>query len=176
MATPRSPPLLNPFRFLGVDPVQVSSYRGPPTDRPPDRPFRGRSVYGRCSLERASTQCPVYHLASFLSLAHSLSGNVTPLQKLQFSVWTPSDCQVPSQVGSSHEFNRVLSWMHPRCGHFRSKRVPSQRHVPTPDSAAFNGTAGPSYPSFRGLSCTTGVPGLRAVVQCSPAPRWGQTK
>jgi hypothetical protein len=81
-------------------------------------PFRDRSVFGGCSLERASTQCPGYHLASFLSLAHSLSGNATPLRKLQFSVWTPSDCQVPSQVGSSHEFNRVPSWMHPTCGHY----------------------------------------------------------
>jgi hypothetical protein len=114
--------------------------------------------------------------ASFLSLAHSLSGNATPLQKLQIRAWTPSNCQVPWQVGSSRKFNRVLSWMHPACGRFRLKRVPSQRYVPTPDSAEFNGTVGPRYPSTGSLSCTTGVPGLRAVVRCSQGPRWGQTK
>jgi hypothetical protein len=36
--------------------------------------------------------------------------------------WNPSDyAQDPSQVGSSHEVNRELSWMLPRCGRFRVK-------------------------------------------------------
>jgi hypothetical protein len=121
----------NPLGVRGVDAVQGPSHRWPPTDRPPDRPDRGRSVYGGCSLERASTQSPVYHLASFLSLLHSLSGRSAPFAEIAiYGVRKPSDCQVPSQVGSSHEFDRVLSWMHPRCG--RLRRVSSQRYVPRP--------------------------------------------
>jgi hypothetical protein len=58
--------------------VQVSSHRGPPTHRPPDRPDRGRSVSGGCSQERANTRNPVVRLASSLSLAHSLSGKSAP--------------------------------------------------------------------------------------------------
>jgi hypothetical protein len=89
----------------------------PPTDRPPDRPDRGRSVYGGCSQERVSTRYPVHQLASSLFLAHSLSGRSTPFAVTAiFGVRKASDyAQVPSQVGSSHEVNRVVSWMHPRC-------------------------------------------------------------
>jgi hypothetical protein len=64
----KGPMAKNPLGPRGVDAVQVSSHRGPPTDRPPDRPDRGRSVYGGCPLESASTQSPVCHLASSLSL------------------------------------------------------------------------------------------------------------
>jgi hypothetical protein len=106
----KGPVAKNPLGARGVDGVQVSTHRGPPTDRPPDRPDRGRSVYGGCSLERASTQSPVFHLASSLSLAHSLSGKSTPFAEIALKgVRKPSDCQVPSQDGSSHEFDRVLS-------------------------------------------------------------------
>jgi hypothetical protein len=95
----------------------------PPTDRPPDRPDRGRGVSGGCSQERANTRGPVVQLASSLSLAHSLSGKSAPFAaNANLGVQKPSDCQVPSQVGSSHEVNRGLSWMLPRCGRFRVKR------------------------------------------------------
>jgi hypothetical protein len=114
----------NPLGGRGVDAVQVSCHRRPPTDRPPDRPGRGRSVSGGCSQERADTQYPVVIcLASPLSLAYSLSGKSTPFaENAILGVQKPSDCQVPSQDGSSYEVNRELSWMLPRCGRFRVKR------------------------------------------------------
>jgi hypothetical protein len=75
-------------------------------------------------------------LASSLCLGHSLNGNATPLQKLQIKVRTPLNCQASSQAGSSLEFNRVLSWMHPRCGRFR-----------------VNGSVCDKLPPFPNLSC-----------------------
>jgi hypothetical protein len=106
-----------------VDAVQMFIHREPPTDRPPDRPDRGRSVSGGCSQEMVSTRYPVHQLASSLFLAHSLSGRSTPFAATAiYGVWKPSDCQASSHVGSSHEVNRVLSWMHPRCGRFMAKR------------------------------------------------------
>jgi hypothetical protein len=120
-------------------------------------------VNGGCSLERAGTLYPVYHLASSLCLGYSLSGNTPPMQSMQINVWSPSDCQASSQAGSSLVSSRVQSWMHPRCGRFRvngyvcdklspfpnlSRNLsPPRRFLATPDSAAFNSTAGTSHPS-----------------------------
>jgi predicted nucleic acid-binding Zn-ribbon protein len=42
----KGPMAKNPLGARGVDAVQVSSHRGPPTDRPPDRPDPGKSVSG----------------------------------------------------------------------------------------------------------------------------------
>jgi hypothetical protein len=166
----------NPLGSRGVDAVQVSSHRGPPTDRPPDRPDKGRSVFGGCSLERASTQSPVCQLASSLVLDHSLSGNATPLQKLQSKVWTPSYCQASPQAGSSQEFNRVLSWMHPTCGRYRLneylRRGTSQHQTQRCSMAQRDRVTRPHRVLDRHHLCH----GLRAVSGCSREPSWGQTK
>jgi hypothetical protein len=145
------------------------------------------------SQERVSTQFPVDCLAS-LYPAHSLSGMSFPVAAMQHFLRgkKPSNsCQVSSQGSSSHEVNRVLSWMHPRCRRFRVKRdtcvthshpssnlgrnlSPVRGFLTTPDSAAFNATS--RQPSHIGGSlCTPRVPGLRAVVRCSCEPRGGQT-
>jgi hypothetical protein len=48
----------------GLEAVQVSSHRGPPTDRPPDIPPGKVGVFAGCLLERAGTPS-VSQLASF---------------------------------------------------------------------------------------------------------------
>jgi hypothetical protein len=52
----------NPLGIRGVDAVQVSSHRGPPTDRPPDHAYVKESLGGVCRRGQA----PVI-LASWLS-------------------------------------------------------------------------------------------------------------
>jgi hypothetical protein len=42
----KGPTAKNTLGARGVDAEQVSGHRGPPTDRPPDRPDRGRNVSG----------------------------------------------------------------------------------------------------------------------------------
>jgi hypothetical protein len=139
-------------------------------------------------LEMASTQIPVCHLASFLCLDHSLGGNATPLQKLQIGAWTPSYCQTSSQVGTSLEFNRVLSWMHPRCGRFRVNGYVCCIRQPFPNlSRNLSLRAGflPHLIQRRSIAQCGRVTlplgsllhhrvhGPRAVVRCSQVPRWG---
>jgi hypothetical protein len=58
----------------GSEAVQVSSHRGPPTDRPPDKPVE-TSVFAGCSEERPNAR-RTYQLASFARSSHCLSGNV----------------------------------------------------------------------------------------------------
>jgi hypothetical protein len=40
----------------GLEAIQVSSHRGPPTDRPPDIPRNALGVFVGCSQERANTR------------------------------------------------------------------------------------------------------------------------
>jgi hypothetical protein len=54
----------------------VSSHRGPPTDRPPDKP-REVGVFAGCLLERAGTRHS--QLASFSRGSNCSSGNASPL-------------------------------------------------------------------------------------------------
>jgi hypothetical protein len=160
----------NPLGVQGVDAVQVSSHRGPPTDRPPHRPLDTVSVSGG-----SSTQDPVYQLASSLCLDHSLSGKSTPFAaNAIYGVQKPSFCQASSQADSSHEFNWGLSWMPPRCG--RLRRVSSLRYVPHSIQRCSSAqrdrvTCPPRVPD-----CTTRVTGPRALVGCSREPRWGAAK
>jgi hypothetical protein len=150
----------------------------PPTDRPPDRPDRGRSVSGGCSLERANTQYPVYHLASSLCLDHSMSGKATPFAaNANLFVRTPLYCQTSSQVGSSHEFDRVLSWMHPRCGRYRHNEYLRRGTSPHPiQRCSMAQRDRVTRPSAKGSDMHHLCYGLWAVSGCSREPRWGQTK
>jgi hypothetical protein len=67
----------NLLGLRGAQAVQVSSHRGPPTDRPPDKPL-GVSVFAGCSEERPNT-CRFHQLASFTRSSHCSSGNVSSL-------------------------------------------------------------------------------------------------
>jgi hypothetical protein len=67
----------NLLGLRGAQAVQVSSHRGPPTDRPPDKP-PGVSVFAGCSEERPNTR-QFHQLASFARSSHCSSGNVSSL-------------------------------------------------------------------------------------------------
>jgi hypothetical protein len=69
----------NLLGLRGTDSVQVSSHRGPPTDRPPDIPPPALSVLAGCSEERPNTYRAHYQLASFARSSYCSSGNVAPL-------------------------------------------------------------------------------------------------
>jgi hypothetical protein len=107
----------NPLGVRGVDAVQVSSHRGPPTDRPPDRPDAGLGVVRGCLQERADTPCS-NQLASFSCLDHSMSGKATPFAaNANILVRTPLYYQASSQTGTSHFVSRrVRSWVHTDAG------------------------------------------------------------
>jgi hypothetical protein len=62
----------------GLEPVQMSSHRGPPTDRPPDKPPPWKGAFAGCSQERANTQRTAYRLASCFRGQHCSSGNASP--------------------------------------------------------------------------------------------------
>jgi hypothetical protein len=57
----------------GTEAIQVSSHRGPPTDRPPDKPPPKVSVFAGCSQERANTLC-IRRLASLCRSSRCLRG------------------------------------------------------------------------------------------------------
>jgi hypothetical protein len=179
----------NPLGIRGVDAVQVSSHRGPPTDRPPDRPCIGKGVVRGCLQERAGTR-HVSQPAFFARVGHSLSGNASPLQKMQIKAWTPSDCHASFAAANFSQdiSRRVRSWRHTSGDRSRAKR----------DTCVTNGHLSSNLGrnlSLRGgflsrtesagsmaqrdnrrLDCTSPRPGLRVVVRCSQAPLWGQTK
>jgi hypothetical protein len=66
----------NLLGLRGTEAIQVSSHRGPPTDRPPDKPVE-TSVFAGCSEERPNTR-RTYQLASFACRPLCLSGKVAP--------------------------------------------------------------------------------------------------
>jgi hypothetical protein len=176
----------NPLGVHGVDAVQVSSHRGPPTDRPPDRPCIGKGVVRGCLQERAGTRHFISQLAFFARVGHSLSGNATPLQKMQIKVWTPSDCHASSQAGSSQQI-WVQSWMHPRCGRFRVNGYVCCTRKPFPNlsrNLSLRGGFLPHPIQRRSMAQRDNrrswlhFPATRPTGRCpvQPRPRWGQTK
>jgi hypothetical protein len=82
-----------------VDPTQLSARRGPPTDRPPDKPPPWKGASRGCLRERAGTR-HASQLASFTRGTYSLSGNATPLQKMQIEVCMPSNYSTSFAAGS----------------------------------------------------------------------------
>jgi hypothetical protein len=138
----------------------------------------------KCLPERAGTR-HLCQLAFFARVGHSLSGNATPLQKMQIKVWTPSYCHASLQAGSSQQsFSKIGS----RAGSF----------CPVGGSGLKDTCVSSSHPSrtcgrnlfLRGgfshwqsqqssmaqrdkrslLSCTPRIPGLRAVVRRGQDP------
>jgi hypothetical protein len=68
----------NLLGLRGTEAIQVSSHRGPPTDRPPDIPTVETNGFAGCSEERPNTR-HFHQLASFARSSHCLSGNASPL-------------------------------------------------------------------------------------------------
>jgi hypothetical protein len=113
------------WSLLGIrelEAVQVSSHRGPPTDRPPDKPPPTLGVFAGCSKERSSTQ-RTCQLALFARTSHCSSSNVTPLAANAILGSHAIGQYCVRAVGTSHEVNRGLSWTPPRCGRFRVNRI-----------------------------------------------------
>jgi hypothetical protein len=63
----------------GTKAIQMSSHRGPPTDRPPDKPPPDRSVLAGCSQERANTHRTSSRQALSLRSSSCLRGIVSSL-------------------------------------------------------------------------------------------------
>jgi hypothetical protein len=101
-----------------VDPTQLSARRGPPTDRPPDKPPPCKGASRGCLQERAGTR-HASHLASFTRGSYGLSGNATPLQKMQFEVCAPSIYSASYAAGSPQcsstrlRDNNTFAWSGP---------------------------------------------------------------
>jgi hypothetical protein len=85
-----------------VDPTQLSARRGPPTDRPPDKPPSCKGASRGCLQERAGTR-HASQLASFTRGSYSLSGNATPLQTMQIKVCAPSNYSASHAAGGSSQ-------------------------------------------------------------------------
>jgi hypothetical protein len=81
-----------------VDIDQISARRGPPTDRPPGDPPPCIGASRGSLQERAGSR----HLSQLASShgTHSLSGNATPLESIQYRVYAPSNYPASSQAGS----------------------------------------------------------------------------
>jgi DNA-binding TFAR19-related protein (PDSD5 family) len=61
----------------GTEAIQMSSHRGPPTDRPPDKPPPAVSALAGCSQERANTHRTFSRLAFLCRSSRCMSGNVS---------------------------------------------------------------------------------------------------
>jgi hypothetical protein len=137
-----------------------------------------------CSKERSSTR-RICQLALFARSSHCSSGNVTPLAANAIVGSHAIEQYCVRAVGTSHEVNRGLSWMPPRCGRSRVNGIrvralcrpssnlgrnlfPPRRFSYHTRFSRFNGTA--RQPSPRALTCTNPQPALRAVVRCSQDP------
>jgi hypothetical protein len=115
-----------------------------------------------------------------------------PLQTMQYWGFAPLNNAVLVQSVPLNEVNRELSWTLPRCGRFRVNgvRVLHKATLPhpwvvifflrggfltTPDSAGSMAQRDNRHILWY-LICTFPQPARCAVVRCSQAPRWGQTK
>jgi hypothetical protein len=93
----------------GVPDAQ-SDRRGPPTDRPPDKPAPWKGAVRGSSYERASSR----HVSQLASSCgnNGLSGKASPLEKIQLRVKTPSNQRHASAAGSSQVSHPVGSCRH----------------------------------------------------------------
>jgi hypothetical protein len=86
--------------FSRADPEQLSARRGPPTDRPPDKPPPCKGAVRGSLIERAGSPY-ASQLASFSCGIHGLSGTPAHLESIQNIVQSPSNYPASSQAGSS---------------------------------------------------------------------------
>jgi hypothetical protein len=92
----------NLLGLRGIDAVQVSSHRGPPTDRPHDKPPPWKGASRGYLSERAETR-HFTQLASFSRGLNCSSGNAIPLQTMQFGGCTPSNNSASHAARTSQE-------------------------------------------------------------------------
>jgi hypothetical protein len=103
----------------GTEAIQVSSHRGPPTDRPPDKPPPKVGVFAGCSQERANT-LRIRRLASLCRSSRCLRGLKSSLAaNANYGKSCHHSTFCAHADGSSHEVNRGLSSTPPRYGRFR---------------------------------------------------------
>jgi hypothetical protein len=91
----------NLLGIRGLEAIQVSSHRGPPTDRPPDIPPPAVGVFAGCLQERVDTR-HLSQLASFSRGSHCSSGNASSVA--DNAIWGSraiGQCRVRA-AGSSH--------------------------------------------------------------------------
>jgi hypothetical protein len=86
--------------FRREDPEQLSARRGPPTDRPPDKPPPWKGAVRGSLIERAGSPT-ASQLASSSCGKHGWSGTPAHLESIQIIVQSPSNCPASSQAGSS---------------------------------------------------------------------------
>jgi hypothetical protein len=97
-----------------VNPREREDRRGPPRDRPPDKPHPWKGTVAGCTLERACTRHD-QRASSHVCGTSRVSGHTLPLQKMQFGVESPSfDCHSSFAAGTSSLSG--LSWK-PVSGH-----------------------------------------------------------
>jgi hypothetical protein len=99
----------------GLEAVQVSSHRGPPTDRPPYKP-REVGVFAGCLQERAGTH-HLSRLASFSRGFNCSSGNASPLA--DNAIWGSRAIEQfrVRAAGTSHGSRAELEACEVWCGH-----------------------------------------------------------
>jgi hypothetical protein len=104
----------NLLGLRGTEAIQVSSHRGPPTDRPPDIPPPAVGVFAGHQQERAGTR-HLCQLAFFSRSVHCLSG-LTSARAANALFWgvVPSNNTAFSAVGTSQRDTAL-----PRYGQFR---------------------------------------------------------
>jgi hypothetical protein len=124
---------LNLLGIKGLEALQVSSHRGPPTDRPPDKP-REAGVSAGCLLETAGTRHS--QLASFTRGSNCSSGNVSPLADNailgaraieQFRVHAAGSSQEPSTRFASRAGGLRCVVGSGSTGYVRGKSPPSSK-------------------------------------------------
>jgi hypothetical protein len=86
----------------GLEAVQVSSHRGPPTDRPPDKPPPWKGASRGCLQERAGTRHDS-QLATFTRGSYCSSGNASPCRQCNLGESAPSNNSASHAAGSSQE-------------------------------------------------------------------------
>jgi hypothetical protein len=88
--------------------VQLSSHRGPHTDRPPDKPPPWKGASRGCLSERAGTR-HLTQLASFTRGSYCSSSNASPLQTMQIGGCAPSNNSASHAAGTSQESSTRLA-------------------------------------------------------------------
>jgi hypothetical protein len=175
----------NLLGIRGLEAVQVSSHRGPPMDRPPDKPPPWKGASRGCLQERAGTR-HFSQLASSSRGSYCSSGNALPFaDNANCGVCAVEQFRVCA--GGTSQFSRAEleaceAWSVQgqrgtcvTCGHpppnLGRDLFPRGVFLPHPSQQVQWHSA-----TTVALTCTTLPPALRAVVRCSQVPRWGQTE
>jgi hypothetical protein len=172
-------------------PDAQSDRRGPPTDRPPDKPPPWKGAVRGSSYDRSNSRHAI-QLASSRG-TFGLSGNVLPLEKSNLRVKTPSNQSHALAAGSSRGIPSVGSWRHPGGRRSRVNGYVCGNLSPSPNLGRnlfpprrFSCSSSNQRVQWHSVTTVTSSDGwqvrafapsaLCALVRCSPPTRWGQTK